>query len=85
MGRKKPAAASGTWVLLAAVVGRLWGPVLPATLAAPATLCMPPLRHRAGSRDCVVVVVVAMDVGREGGRPGSPTGPVMPEMRLPAE
>ena len=80
MGRKKPWAASGTWVRLADVVGRLWCPRLPATL-------MPP--RRAGLAwdhlFWLPEVAVAMDEGRDGGRPGSPAGPVMPSTRLPVE
>lgn len=91
MGRKKPAAARGTWVLLAEVVGRLCPPILPATLAVPAPLWMPPpppRRDDGGACDHLRFVpdcAVPMEEGREGGRPGSPAGPVMPRMRLPAE
>jgi hypothetical protein len=30
-------------------------------------------------------LAVVMDEGRDGGRPGSPVGPVMPNTRLPVE
>lgn len=90
IGRKKPAAARGTWVLLAEVVGRLCPPMLPEMLEAPTALCkFPPRRedggacdHRRWFPDCVVV---AMDDGRDGGRPGSPGGPVVAATRLPVE
>lgn len=80
MGRKKPWAASGTWVLLAAVVGRLC-PKLPATLTPP------PRRGAAGCdhRPWLPEFAVATEDGREGGSDGSPTGPVMPSTRLPVE
>ena len=49
---------------------------------------MPPPRraglacdHRFWLPECAVV----MDEGRDGGRPGSPAGPVMPNTRLPVE
>jgi hypothetical protein len=85
MGRKKPCAASGTCVLLAAVVGLLGAPRLPDTLM---PLCIP----APGLRPCVCdhrfwlpEFAVAMDEGREGGKPASPGGPVTPSTRLPLE
>lgn len=80
MGRKKPWAASGTCVRLADVVGRLWLPEALMLLGTP-----PPRRgglacdHLFWLPECAV----AMDEGREGGRPGSPGGPVTPSTRLP--
>lgn len=78
MGLKKPWAASGTWVLLVDVVGRLPDALMP--------LCTPPVL-RPSVRDHlfwlpVPECAVAMDDGREGGRPVSPVGPVMPSTRL---
>jgi hypothetical protein len=84
MGRKKPCAASGTCVLLAAVVGLLWGPRLPDALR---PLCTPPsLRFSVrDQRFWLPECAVAIDEGREGGRPASPAGPVRPSTRLPLE
>lgn len=49
---------------------------------------MPPPR-RAGlapdHRFWLPEFAVVMDEGRDGGRPGSPAGPVMPSTRLPVE
>jgi len=73
----------GTWVLLAEVGGRvLAAPTLPATLPAPI-----PAVHRefplegeacdhAPGFDDRPVATLAVDEGRDGGSPGSPTGPV---------
>ena len=85
MGRKKPWAAKGTCVLLAAVVGRLRGARLPATLlalGAPTPRRGGPIWDHLG---WLPELAVAMDEGRDGGRPGSPVGPVMPMMRAPVE
>ena len=80
MGRKNPWAASGTCVLLVAVVGRL-APRLPATLMPAPRRGAVGCDHRPWLPECAV----ATDDGREGGSDGSPTGPVMPSTRLPVE
>jgi hypothetical protein len=84
MGRKKPCAARGTCVRLAAVVGLLWGPRLPDTLTplcTPASLRFSVRDHRFWLPECAV----AIDEGRDGGKPASPAGPVRPSTRLPPD
>jgi hypothetical protein len=51
-------------------------------------LCTPPPRRAGLACDHLFWLpefAVAIDDGREGGRPGSPVGPVMPSTRLPVE
>jgi hypothetical protein len=51
-------------------------------------LCTPPAARRVSVRDHLFWLpefAVAMDDGRDGGRPASPAGPVTPSTRLPLE